>query len=190
MTPGTAGARRSDERYQRLMAATRAAARQGYDSVSMRELARAAQVSMTTIYEYCSSKDHLIAEAHLEWMERVRAQEASGRRRGRTARARLLAYVREMTAAWDEHEALMRTLLRTLYSLDPGVRDVRAALSTTHASIMASAIGDAPIAEPEAVIEIIGEVIDSVTFRWVSGAIDTDDARRALERTVVTLLPG
>ena len=51
--------RRADPRYQRLMAATREAAGRGYDEVSMRALAKATRMSLTTIYQYCSSKDHL-----------------------------------------------------------------------------------------------------------------------------------
>jgi AcrR family transcriptional regulator len=44
--------RRLDPRYQRFMEATRAAARNGYDPVSMRELAETCRMSMTTIYQF------------------------------------------------------------------------------------------------------------------------------------------
>jgi hypothetical protein len=45
--------RRADPRYRRLMEATRLAAREGYDAVSMRDLADKCRLSMTTIYQFC-----------------------------------------------------------------------------------------------------------------------------------------
>jgi TetR/AcrR family transcriptional regulator, cholesterol catabolism regulator len=182
--------RRGDERYQRLMAATRQAARLGYDAVSMRELAKQTHMSMTTIYQYCSSKDHLIAEAHLEWMERFRSTLESKPSRARTARARVLAYIAEIVRGWEQHEVLIRTLQRAVYSMDPGVAEVRASMRGTYARIMELAIGHAPVADPTEVAEIIGHVIDSVTFRWVSGTVDNHEGRKIMERAVRTLLPN
>lgn len=182
--------RRTDERYQRLIAATRRAARSGYDAVSMRELAKETRMSMTTIYQYCSSKDHLIAEAHLEWMERFRAGLEAKPSRGRTAQARVLAYIKEIVTAWEQEEILIRTLQRAVYSMDPGVAEVRSSMRGAYSRIMELAIGNAPVADPAGVAEIIGHVIDSVTFRWVSGSVDNDEGRKILERAVRTLLPA
>jgi hypothetical protein len=79
-----AEARRADPRYHRLMEATRAAAAHGYDAVSMRALAAEAQMSLTTVYQFCSSKDHLIAEAHAERMVAMRERVAQKPPKGRT----------------------------------------------------------------------------------------------------------
>ena len=182
--------RRTDERYQRLMAATRRAARSGYDAVSMRELAKETRMSMTTIYQFCSSKDHLIAEAHLEWMERFRTSLESKPSRGTTARERVLAYITEIVTAWEQHEVLIRTLQRAVYSMDPGVVEVRSSMRGIYSRIMELAIGDASVSDPAEVAEIIGHVIDSVTFRWVSGTVDNREGRMILERAVRTLLPA
>lgn len=181
--------RRDDERYQRLMAATRRAARAGYDSVSMRDLAQATRMSMTTIYQYCSSKDHLIAEAHFEWMERVSTSLPSHPPRGRSAQSRLLRYVGDVTTAWEENEVLMRTLQRALYSLEAGVSEVRASLHGTFTVIMDVMIGNEEIPHRASAIEIIGHVLDSVTYRWIAGTIDAAEARLILQRTVRTVIP-
>lgn len=181
-------ARRADPRYQRLMAATRRAARGGYDAVSMRDLARESRISMTTVYQFCRSKDHLIAEAHLEWMEQFRAEMLRRPPRGRTAASRVLTYIRQITDAWSNQPVLTMTLQRAIYSPGPGVREVRAAVGDAYRAIMAAAIGDADIADRDSVIEILGHVIDSVTYGWVCGTYDADEGRRILERTVRTLL--
>jgi TetR/AcrR family transcriptional regulator, cholesterol catabolism regulator len=182
--------RRADERYQRLMAVTRRAARKGYDAVSMRQLAREAQVSMTTVYQFCSSKDHLIAEAHLEWMETFREQLLRRPPRGRSAASRVRTYIRQITDAWENQPVLTLTLQRALYSVDPGVREVRAQTAAAYRAIMDTAIGDEDVDDRATVIEILGHVIDSVTYGWVCGAFDAAEGRRILERTVSTLLPA
>lgn len=182
--------RRSDERYQRLMEVTRRAARGGYDAVSMRDLARETRLSMTTIYQFCSSKDHLIAEAHLEVMELTRGSMTGHRGRGRSARARVVRHLAEVTDAWERDPLFARTLMRAVYSLDPAVQEVRAWLSGTHAAVMDQLIGDDEVAQRDAVIEVIGEVFDSVTLRWVSGSIGAPEAKRLLERAVRLVLPA
>lgn len=181
--------RRDDERYQRLMAATRVAARQGYESVSMREIARTTHMSMTTIYEYCSSKDHLIAEAHLELIDRLGRNLVSTPPRGRSAQARLLRYIDDVVDAWQRDEVLMRTLQRALYSLEPGVSTVRKALHESSTVITDVLVGDDDIPSRAVALEIIGHVLDSVTYRWVSGTVDLDEARRILRRTIRGVVP-
>lgn len=180
--------RRADPRYQRLMAATRQAARGGYDAVTMRELARAAGISMTTIYQFCHSKDHLIAEAHLEWIERFRASLEQRPPRGRTAEARVRTYIRKITEAWETQPVLTMTLQRAMYAVDPGVREVRALVADAYRAIMDTAIGEVEIPERTTIIDIIGHVINSVTYGWVTGTYDTAAARRVLERSVHALL--
>ena len=76
-----------------------------------------------------------------------------------------------------------------MYSLDEGVAEVRASLSDNHAGIMQLALGDDDVPNRAGVIEIMGQVVDSVSFRWVGGTLSTDDARKVLERSVKTLIP-
>src|SRR5438132_6552812 len=81
---------RDDERYQRLLAATREAAKRGYDAVQMRELAAATRLSLKTVYKFATSKDHLITEAHLEAMTEFRADAVRRPPRGATAADRVI----------------------------------------------------------------------------------------------------
>ena len=61
--------RSQEARRQRVIeAAIELATEGGYDAVQMREVAAAAGVALGTIYRYFSSKDHLLAEAQVEWL--------------------------------------------------------------------------------------------------------------------------
>jgi AcrR family transcriptional regulator len=180
--------RQSDPRYQRLMEATRVAALEGYEAVSMRKLADECRLSMTTIYQFCRSKDQLIAEAHLENMEGFRRRLVARPPRGATAEERVLSVMRSFAKALDVDEALSRTLMRAMYSLDPDVSGPRSSVGATYAAVISTALGDEPLAHRDAVITTLGHVIDSVILGWLTRRHDTTWARRELEVAVVALL--
>jgi AcrR family transcriptional regulator len=182
--------RRDDPRYQRLMEATRAAARNGYDAVSMRELAETCRMSMTTIYQFCRSKDQLIAEAHLGNMEAFRARVLARPPRGATAEQRMLSVVRSYARALVEDEELTRTLMRAVYSVDPAVATARSLVGEASLAIFDTAIGDEPIHNRAAVIATFGHVIDSVMFNWLTRRHDASWVERELKTAVRALLGG
>jgi AcrR family transcriptional regulator len=180
-------ARREDPRYQRLMEATRAAARNGYDAVSMRELAETCRMSMTTIYQFCRSKDQLIAEAHLGNMEGFRQRILARPPRGTTAEQRMLSVVRSYTRALVLDEELTRTLMRAVYSVDPAVAAARASVGQTSMAIFDAAIGDEQIENRAAVMSTFGHVIDSVLFNWLTRRHDAAWVQRELTTAVRAL---
>ncbi|HEX7094436.1 MAG TPA: TetR family transcriptional regulator [Acidimicrobiales bacterium] len=181
-------ARRRDPRYQRLMAATREVARGGYDAVSMRELAEITRMSLTTIYQFCSSKDHLIAEAHLERMEAFRHMLSHSKRGGGTVEERVLRVVRGIVNALERDEVMTRTLMRAMYSVDPGVAEVSKAVGTAYRDMVDDAIGDDDLPDREAVIETLGRVIDSAIYGWVARGSSVADVRDTLEKAVRVLV--
>jgi AcrR family transcriptional regulator len=182
---------RDDPRYQRLLEVTRAAARDGYDAVSMRELAERCRLSMTTIYQFCRSKDRLIAEAHLGNMESFRSAVVARAPRGETAEERVGSVMRRFAKALSVDETASRTLMRAMYSNDPEVADARAGVAAAYAQMLDVAIGDDDIAERGAVIATLGYVIDSVIFGWLTRNQDAAWVQRELEQAVHLLLgPG
>jgi AcrR family transcriptional regulator len=181
-------ARRADPRYQRLMEATRAAARNGYDAVSMRELAETCRLSMTTIYQFCGSKDQLIAEAHASNMEQWRQRLAARPPRGATAEARVMQVMSSYVRALSAEGPLTRTLMRAMYSPDPRVASTRAGMTSTFAGLIDLAIGDVDVSDRPAIISTLGHVVDSVVLNWLSGRYDANWAKAELEATVHVLL--
>jgi AcrR family transcriptional regulator len=180
--------RRADPRYQRLMAATREAARGGYDAVSMRDLAERTRMSLTTVYQFCSSKDHLIAEAHLEGMDEFRRSLSIGKRRTGTAEERVLRVMRGIVNGLERDEVMTRTLMRAMYSVDPGVREVSRALRVAYREIVDDAIGDDDIADRDVVIETLGRVIDSVVYGWLARGETVAQVRSVLDDSVHLLV--
>ncbi len=177
-----------DPRYQRLMAATRASARDGYDAVSMRDLAEKCKLSMTTIYQFCRSKDQLIAEAHLEGMEEFRTRITARPPRGATAADRVASVMRSFAKALESDELRSRTLMRAMYSLDPEVGPVRASVTSSYVAMIDGAIGTDTINDRHAAIGTLGHVIDSVIVGWLTERHDTRWVRTELEQAVRVLI--
>jgi AcrR family transcriptional regulator len=128
--------RTADPRYERLLEATREAAKGGYDAVQMRELAAATRMSLTTVYQFCSSKDHLIAEAHADRMAQFRERLEKRPVGGAPASARVTEVFRKVTRSLDRDAELTRTIMRALYSQEPGVQRSRRHVSENYAAIL------------------------------------------------------
>ena len=170
------------------MEATRAAARNGYDAVSMRDLAETCRMSMTTIYQFCRSKDQLIAEAHIDNLDAVRDQLMARPPAGATAEQRVLRVIRGYVRALEGDDQLTRTLMRAMYAPGAHAAESTAAVTSTYNSLVDLAIGDADVPDREQVIATLGHVIDSVVINWMSGRHDAAWAKGELEAAVHVLL--
>ena len=190
MDEGRLEARRNDPRYQRLMAATREAAQRGYDAVSMRELANETRMSLTTVYQFCSSKDHLIAEAHVERMIELRDRVVVRPPRGRTAEERVRKVMHGLSAGLDRDDPLSWAMMRAMYAPDPGVRECRQALAGSFVEMLEAAIGDAEVLDRADVIATLAHVVDSAILAWVNGSLEADGVYDELVRAVRVVLRG
>jgi AcrR family transcriptional regulator len=170
------------------MEATRAAAARGYDAVSMRDLANQARMSLTTVYQFCSSKDHLIAEAHVDRMLTMRERVVRKPPVGATPEERVLKVARGIVRGLDRDDPLAWALMRAMYAPDPAVRSSRRAVADSFATMIDAAIGDADVAERAAVIVTLGHVVDSTVLGWVNGSLEAEDAYRDIAQAVRLLL--
>jgi AcrR family transcriptional regulator len=180
----------ADPRYRRLLAAAHRAAANGYDAVSMRDLAAETRMSLAKIYELVGSKDELIARAHAGGMEHLRDEVARRPPRGRTAEARVRAVLRRFADALEHDEVRTRALMRALYSTEQRVAASRGSVGVSFTAMIDAAIGDADVADRYDVIDVLGHVVNSVILSWLNGRLDHAGVRRTLDRSVRTLFHG
>jgi AcrR family transcriptional regulator len=177
--------KRADERYRRLMAATRAAAvAGGYDAVSMRALAVTCRLSMTTIYQFCRSKDQLVAEALVDELEAFWTAQAERPSRAASVERRVQHVMHAWVGVLASDEAVLRPLLRALYSVDPEVVPVRTLAGSGFVAMVDAAVADAVPADRTLAITTLGRVVDSVNRAWLSGRHGTDWAVAELDAAV------
>jgi AcrR family transcriptional regulator len=184
--------KREDERYRRLMAAAReTAVSGGYEAVSMRALALTCRLSMTTIYQFCRSKDQLVAEALVDELEAFWSEQAAHPSRAASVDRRVQRVMRAWAGALAADEALLRPLLRALYSVDPEVVPVRTLAGAGFVAMVDAAVGDAVLADRTLAITTLGRVVDSVNRAWLSRRHGTDWAVAELDAAVHAIFaPG
>ena len=93
-----------------------------------------------------------------------------------------------MVRALEHDEVRTRTLMRALYSLEPGVGGSRESVRDTYQAMIDAAIGDEAVPGREAAIETLGHVVDSAILDWMNRGRDPSHVRRVLEQAVHLLL--
>ncbi|MCU1396186.1 MAG: transcriptional regulator [Ilumatobacteraceae bacterium] len=186
--PKVAVPNRDDPRFHRLLEATRRAARNGYDAVSMRDLARETKMSLKTVYMFCNSKDQLIAEAHAEQMNDFRLLLNKRPPRGDTAEKRVRVVVRGIAGALERDEVLTRALMRAFYAGGAGVADARQGATDSYKRMIDAAIGADEVDDRADIIEILGHVINSVILNWLNNGWTAAHVTTVLDDTTRTLL--
>src|SRR5947199_9318664 len=78
----------------------------GYDAVQMRDVATEAGVALGTIYRYFSSKDHLLAEALVEWAAELGRKVSRRPPAGETPSARVVHALRRATRSMEQEPQL------------------------------------------------------------------------------------
>ena len=168
------------ERRQRILATARSiVAKRGYESLTMRELARASRVTVPTLYNLIGGKEAVLAAAVEE--RTARFVGAIEPREGQSPAARLLAVVGACTREVIGLPAYYRSLLHLLYRAESAsaVRTrVDRALGDELASAL-SAIASAgelvPWAEPTILLRSLRSQLGASALAWASGALADDD---------------
>jgi AcrR family transcriptional regulator len=177
-------------RRQRVVeAALSLGAEGGYDAVQMREVAAAAGVALGTIYRYFSSKDHLLAEAQVEWLLDLDRRVSRRPPRGDTTADRVIDVLRRATRAMEQEPKLAEALVTALTSTDPEAsrcqRDTGEVISRT----MATAFDpDFDHRVQEDIIRVLGHVWFSSLIGWVNRWYGFDHVGEEVELAAHLLL--
>jgi AcrR family transcriptional regulator len=184
-----------DRKTALLDAAVAEIATRGTRGLRVERVAAAAGVSVALIYHYFGDRATLLQSA----LEHIgeRADRYTTRPPGSTARATVIATlleeiqedadVRTNSAAWGE--------LRDTAIFDPRLRPTLAALSQRWiddiAALVRSGHADGSIASsvvPEQAAVRLTAMVEGISGRWLTGLIDTDEARDHVAAAVDALL--
>jgi len=110
----------------------------GYEGLTVRNVARRAGMAPATAYTYFSSKDHLIAEVF--WRRLVALPPVQVDRR-RSPAARVAASMRDVGALVTDEPRLASACTKALVADDPDVRPLRERIGGIFHDRMATALG-------------------------------------------------
>jgi AcrR family transcriptional regulator len=152
-----------EKRIRIVQSGIELARERGYDGFSTRDVAKRADVALGTIYNNFTSKDHLLAEALLEWLAEF-------------------LYERMAIRASSEPE-LYEALRRAMMSSDGSVESARRAHMEGARRWFELAIGSGPVGDADTLIEVL-EYLVVGAFLITPGSDDPKPLIDRLERSV------
>jgi len=161
-----------------------------YERISVREVAESAGVALATLYHYFPSKDHLFAEALVQWASTLGPDVTRRPLTGTTAAQRVEGALLRAARAFERRPQLARLLTRFETSDEPFAHEVLARLDRTTSDVYLGLLGDLPRDEALRVVRVLDAVFDSSLRSWSSGRSTTADLRRSLTDAVGLLLGG
>lgn len=113
---------------------------QGYDGLTVRNVARRAGVAPATAYTYFASKDHLVAEVFWRLLQERPLRRPDGRRK---AAARVRAAIADVADVIASEPALAAACTTAMLASDPDVVRVRTEIGAELAARLEESLGTA-----------------------------------------------
>jgi AcrR family transcriptional regulator len=122
---------------------------EGYDGLTVRNVARRAGVAPATAYIHFESKDHLVAEAFWRLLEALPEVESTPAGREAKPAARVAAAIADVAQLVTDEPAVAAAATTAMLANEPGVAQLRRRIGAAFRDRFARALGDA--ADPAAV---------------------------------------
>jgi len=171
------------KRQQIIRAGIELARESGYDGFTTRDVAQRADSALGTVYNYFTSKDHLLAEGLLEWLGEFDDELSLRPVRGRTVAARLVQLYERMATRASREPELYEALRRAMISSDGSVAAARRVHIEVTRRWFESAIGAGEVDDAPALIEIL-ESLFVGAFLMSPASGDPKPLIKRLERSV------
>lgn len=160
---------------------------EGYAAVQLREVARRARMSLSTIYKRYRTRDELIIAA-LEWWLTTNRYADLASSVDTTLYAGLMGIFRTVFEPWESHPQLLKSYFRALSG--PG-GDRLAKLGFDAVTPAArQVLGRADRRFAHDLERILTSVVYGVLSQLVTGAIDVTDVLPSIERAIFWLVVG
>lgn len=163
---------------------------EGYDAVQLREVARRARTSLTTIYKRYTTRDELILAALQTWMEenRYSGVTRAPRAPGESLYVGLMRLLRTIFEPWERHPGMLKAYFRAR-GAPGGQQLVQRGLDIVAPAIMEVLHG----VDPEFIRDldtIISSLVYGLLGRFAAGEITITEILPSLDRTAFWLTTG
>ncbi|WP_406281863.1 TetR family transcriptional regulator [Embleya sp. NBC_00896] len=185
---------RQEARRRRILrATTQLAARGGYESVQMREVAEVSEVALGTLYRYFPSKVHLLVATMYDQLDQLHAQLRRRPPKSAGSRERVVDTLLRAFKGMQREPHLTEAMMRALQFADRSVgAEVDTVSRETTSMILEAIHGDEPATDPTAedlaIIRVITHTWHSSLIAWLNGRASIAQVRTDIE-TVCRLIP-
>ncbi len=161
--------------------------RRPFDQVQMKDVAEASGVALGTMYQYFSSKDHLFAEALVQWGELLPGNIHGRPLAGNDPAERLTEVLHRAVRAFQQQPNLAKLVTALAVSSDPFAVEAIARLDRTTGAVFREALVGLDEPTAESMVRIIDHVMAGVLRLWSAGRISIDEVYRSLDEMVALL---
>ncbi len=185
----TTRTRRTEDPAAKAIAATRRlAAHGGYEAVQMREVVRQTGMSSATIYRLFSSKDHLIAAAHLDWVRSLDKSLKSDPVDGVGAEA-VAGLLHRSCTAIERSGGFGTAMIRAMASRDPNVHACQREVKEITVGMIRDLAAEETDA-PDEYAELLGYAWRGALDSWAYGNLEITRLDDVLQRLARQLMAG
>jgi AcrR family transcriptional regulator len=163
---------------------------EGYDAVQLREVARRARTSLTTIYKHYPTRDALILAALECWMDQNRYAALAAQTHGpnESIYDGLMRVFRTIFEPWEQHPDMLRAYFRAR-SAPGGQRLVSRGVDAVVPAAMA-VLDDADASLVEDLPAIVSNLAYGLVGRFAAGEIAITEILSTLDRALFRLTSG
>jgi len=183
LDPATMTPRQRERRTRVILAVHQLVEEGRVRDLQVKEIAERSGVSLAAIYRYFSSKEHLLAEALLDWAQRFTVR----RRAAVPGPDDFAATVRRGVEAYRRHPHYAELFLEVAASRDPFAVATFGRMSDGVNTAMLDSVGGAAA---EQIVTIVGNAWLGGLFACVHGRSDFAGLERSLEAACRLLVAG
>ncbi|MWA07023.1 TetR family transcriptional regulator [Actinomadura sp. LD22] len=171
-------------RYDRVIAAAiEILSEEGQEAVQMKDLAQRAEVSLSTLYRYFPSRDHLLLVVALSKCQAAARQVSAEVPPGDTPRERVAAYLKREFLAQQRSQRLTAALAAALAGGRRSHSAIIEAVEHTHMQVVRHvAAGGGRLSEQqEKLLTVVLDISGMATRRWLAGLYSVTDVEAQIE---------
>lgn len=155
-----------------------------YDAVQMRDVAKAADVALATLYRYFPSKERLFAAVQLEWVERMQRRVAQRGLRGDSNLERLLDVLQRSIGSFKKSPQSYRVLLMLESTKDPVARELYEVMARATAETYREAINGVDPETAARLLQATLHILGAEMRAWALGRRSIEEAARHREESL------
>lgn len=175
-------------RQRVLDAAVELARTQTIETLTMRDIASAANVSTATAYTYFASKEHVYAEAYVAGVHTLTARLRARQPRGATAADRVASLLRRAVAGAANTGDVVQATAIALASSDPAIAPLRPGVDEAFEEWMTIALAGAEIADRALVVKTLQLTMFAAFVAVAHGQMTLDETGRILGNAATRLV--
>ena len=156
--------------------------------MQMRDVAARAEVALGTLYRHYSSKDQLLLAALAAQADTLRCRLEQRPPRGNTPATRVAEGLRRACRALEREPRVTAAMVTAMSSTDGEVAPAKHSVQESLRGMIAGAIGNDPVDDLDAIVNVLGHVWFAALAFWVGGMTESGAMADDLERAAHLLL--